>query len=140
MIWTLQIKLLSGRWAETDWEATIALDETSTLEALHRLIQQAVDFDNDHLYSFFVARTPRSRERMLCDEQEGIEPWKIPINSLFPLPKGRKLFYLFDYGDYWLFQVARSRLKPYEAESGAAYPKVIAEQGDKPSQYPTWDE
>jgi hypothetical protein len=32
MIWTLRIKLLSGRWAEKDWAATIACDASSTLE------------------------------------------------------------------------------------------------------------
>ena len=54
MIWTLKIKLLSGRWVEKDWEATIALDATSTLADLHPLIQQAVGFDNDHLYDFYM--------------------------------------------------------------------------------------
>jgi hypothetical protein len=44
MIWTLQIKLLAGRWAEKDWAATIALDASSTLEDLHDIIQQAVGF------------------------------------------------------------------------------------------------
>ena len=67
MIWTLQIKLLSGRWANKDWAATIALDASSTLDDLHHIIQQAVDFDNDHLYGFFVARTPWSRDRVRYD-------------------------------------------------------------------------
>ena len=67
MIWTLQIKLLSGRWAEKDWAATIALDASSTLEDLHHIIQQAVGFDNDHLYGFYVARTPWSRDRVRYD-------------------------------------------------------------------------
>jgi len=54
MIWTLKIKLLSGRWVEKDWEATIVLDASSTLADLHPLIQQAVGCDNDHLYGFYM--------------------------------------------------------------------------------------
>ncbi len=49
MIWTLQLKLVRGLYAEGPWEATIALDAASTLEDLHHIIQRAVDFDNDHL-------------------------------------------------------------------------------------------
>ena len=136
MIWTLQIKLLSGRWAEKDWSATIALDASSTLEDLHTIIQRAVDFDNDHLYSFFVARTPWSRDRVLYDEEYGHAPWEVTLESLFPLPKNRKLLYLFDYGDNWLFQVSRTRKKPFAAEPGEEYPRLISEGGEKPQQYP----
>jgi hypothetical protein len=139
MIWTLEIKLLSGAWAEKDWSATIALNASSTLEDLHAIIQQAVAFDNDHLYSFFVARTPRSRDRVLYDEEDGHAPWEVPLESLFPLPKHRKLFYLFDYGDSWLFQVSRTRKKPFAAEPGTEYPRLISESGEKPQQYPDPD-
>lgn len=136
MIWTLQIKLLSGRWAEKDWSATIALDASSTLEDLHTIIQQAVNFDDDHLYSFFVARTPRSRDRVRYDEEEDDVPWEVTLETLFPLPKDRKLFYLFDYGDSWIFQISRTRQKPFAAESGVEYPRLISESGEKPEQYP----
>ncbi len=47
--------------------ATVALDAASTLEDVHDVFQQAVEFDNDHLYDFFVARTPRSRHRVRYD-------------------------------------------------------------------------
>jgi hypothetical protein len=139
MIWTLEIKLLSGRWAEKDWSATIALDSSSTLEDLHFIIQQAVDFDNDHLYSFFVARTPRSWQRVRYDEEDGHAPWEVTLESLFPLPRDRKLFYLFDYGDSWLFQVSRTRKKPFAAKPGVEYPRLISESGGKPEQYPEPD-
>jgi len=139
MIWTLQIKLLSGRWAEKDWSATIALDASSTLEDLHTIIQRAVDFDNDHLYSFFVARTPWSRDRVLYDGEEDDAAWEVTVESLFPLPRDRKLFYLFDYGDNWIFQVGLTRKKPFAAKSGADYPCLISETGERPPQYPEPD-
>jgi len=137
MIWTLQIKLLSGRWADKDWAATIALDAASTLEDLHHIIQQAVGFDNDHLYGFFVARTPRGQVRIRYgDDEDGDRLLTTTLETLFPLPKARKLFYLFDYGDSWIFQISRTRNKPFEAEPGVDYPCLISEIGEQPQQYP----
>ncbi|WP_295584563.1 hypothetical protein [uncultured Lamprocystis sp.] len=136
MIWTLQIKLLAGRWASNDWAATIALNASSTLEDLHHIIQQAVDFDDDHLYGFFVARTPHSRDRVRYDDDEDEGPLSTTLEQLFPLPKDRKLFYRFDYGDDWIFQISRTRSKPFAAEPGIHYPRLIGQSGEKPSQYP----
>ena len=66
MIWTLKIKLLFGLYAEDSWEGTLEIDGASTLDDLHNAIQRAVDFDNDHLYEFYISRTERSRDRMKC--------------------------------------------------------------------------
>ena len=144
MIWTLQIKLLSGRWALEDWTATIALDASTTLEDLHGIIQQAVDFDNDHLYGFFVARTPLSRDRVRYEDEDryGRESdalYTTTLEDVFPLPKDRRLFYLFDYGDDWIFQISRTRKKPFPAEPGTDYPRLISEFGEKPPPYPDPD-
>jgi len=152
MIWTLKIKLLSGRWVEKDWEATIALDASSTLADLHHIIQQAVGFDNDHLYGFYVARTPWSRDRVRYngseqdgwydddeDEDEDDSASTTTLEGLFPLPADRRLFYLFDYGDNWIFQISRARNKPFEPEPGSEWPLLIGERGDKPPQYPEPD-
>jgi hypothetical protein len=144
MIWTLQIRLLSGRWADKPWAVTIALDASSTLEDLHHIIQQAADFDNDHLYGFYVARTPWSRDRVRYDDEDedGRESdalFTTTLEDLFPLPKDRRLFYLFDYGDYWIFQISQTRKKPFVAEPGIDYPCLIGESGEKPPQYPEPD-
>ncbi|NEX18800.1 plasmid pRiA4b ORF-3 family protein [Thiorhodococcus mannitoliphagus] len=132
MIWTLDIKLIRGRWATGDWSATIAIDAAATLDDLHLFIQRTLDFDNDHLSDFFVARTPTSAKRTRCRFDATLE-------DLFPLPKGHKLFYLFDYGDNWLFQIGRTRKKPFEPEPDSEYLRLISEQGEKPRQYPAFD-
>jgi hypothetical protein len=139
MIWTLNIKLIQGLYAKGPWEAAVELDADCTLDELHHIIQQAVEFDDDHLYEFFVARTPRSRDRIRFDEENG-ELYARTIASLFPLPPDRRLYYLFDYGDNWIFQVSRARAKPFVPEAEAEYPRLISERGDKPPQYPDWDE
>ncbi len=55
-----------------------------------------------------------------------------------PLPgaSGKKEFlFLFDYGDEWHFGVKLVRLSP-AVEPGARYPRVVAQQGEAPPQYP----
>ena len=69
MIWTFKIELLFGAYAENKWEATVEIDSTSTLEDLHFTIQDVVEFDNDHLYEFYISRTERSRDRVRFDDE-----------------------------------------------------------------------
>ena len=147
MIWTLSIKLIAGRWAIDDWSATVEVEASSTLADLHELILEAADFDDDHLYEFYIARTHRSRERIrFGDDDEDFgdrlkgTPWETAIEGLFPMPKNMKLFYLFDYGDHWVFQVSRTRKKPFEPKPNVDYPRIISESGDKPEQYPAMDD
>ena len=59
---------------------------------------------------------------------------------MFAAATGKKVFYMFDYGDSWLFQLTKSRKKPHAAEAGITYPRVVSEEGTKPDQYPDWDE
>jgi len=139
MIWTLKIKLVTGAFAREDWEGTIQIEANATLEDLHFAIQDAVDFENDHLYEFFIARTPYSRDKTRFDD-ENEELYTRTIESLFPLPKDRRVYYYFDYGDSWIFQVSRTRAKPFPPEPGVDYPQLMDEQGVRPDQYPDFDE
>lgn len=139
MIWAFKIKLLFGAYAEGDWEAIVEIDSTSTLEDLHLAIQDAVGFDNDHLYEFYISKTEMSRDRIRFDDENG-KIYSTTIESLYPLEKGKKLYYLFDYGDNWLFRITRTRKSPQKPEQGIKYPIIVDEKGSKPEQYPAWEE
>jgi hypothetical protein len=139
MIYALRIKLIFGLYIEDEWEGILEIDSSSTLNDLHEAIQNAVEFYNDHLYEFYVSRTERSRERTRFDDENG-EIYTQTIEGIFPLGKDRKLFYMFDYGDNWIFQVSLGRRKPHLPTPGVKYPRFINEVGKKPEQYPNWDE
>lgn len=139
MIYTLKIKLVFGLYAEDRWEGILEIDSSSTLDELHEAIQNVVKFDNDHLYEFYISRTERSRERIRFDDENG-EIYTKTMGNIFPLDKNKKLFYMFDYGDSWLFQVSLSRKKSFPEEPGIKYPRLVNELGKKPEQYPNWDE
>ncbi len=139
MIWTFKIKLAFGLYAEEECERIIEIDSSSTLEDLHLVIQDSVKFENDHLYEFYISRTERSRDRIRFDDENG-EIYDLTLKDLYPLDKGKKLFYLFDYGDHWLFNISKTRKKPHQQEQGIQYPRIIDKTGKNPEQYPEWEE
>ena len=49
-----------------------------------------------------------------------------------------KLFYWFDFGDDWKFQITLRKLKA--PKPGNQYPRVISEIGPKPQQYALGEE
>jgi hypothetical protein len=143
MIYTLTIDCVDGLYLADECVRVIEIDERASLADLHYAIQKAVDFDNDHLYEFYVGRHPRNRKITFADPTD-TEGWdkalsKVILNQVYPLPEGLKLYYLFDFGDCWRFQIKKSR-KIKAQESGVSYPRVIERQGPNPVQYPTYEE
>ncbi|HMA32902.1 MAG TPA: plasmid pRiA4b ORF-3 family protein [Chloroflexia bacterium] len=143
---------------------TIEVQAEQTLDDLHLAIQEALCWDNDHLYSFYLTgKRDDSRYEIACMEQEfptlgpqllaavlGLPPAEdafappaplltseAVIGALGLVPK-HKFLYLFDYGDDHEFEIEVVSIAPQAAPG--AYPRVVAAQGDAPAQYPTWDE
>lgn len=140
MIITLKLEGAFGSFDEESdiWYRMIEIESNSNLETLHHCIQNAVDFENDHMYEFFIANSIRSSvKKRFDDENEGL--WEYSVGDLFPLPNHKKLFYLFDYGDSWYFRITKSRKKSKQKEAGLNYPRVVDEVGKNPEQYPDYD-
>lgn len=142
MIFTLVIQCVRGRYFRTPFVRTVELPVDMTLGELHYTIQQLTGFDNDHLFTFFIARSDRGKRTCLIETDgwddgpdEGCE---LPLQSIFPLPKRMKLYYLFDFGDDWIFQIGKKG-QPKPANPRAKYPRVIAKTGRKPVQYPRYE-
>jgi len=142
MIWTFKIKLASTPFTDLPWAADIEIDSSATLEDLHLAIQDAVEFDNDHLYEFYISKTESSYRpsAIRFDEGDGFDYATVALENLYPLESGKNLYYLFDYGDNWLFKISKSRKKPQEPQPGIRYPRRIGEMGVRPEQYPDFDE
>lgn len=139
MIETLKIKLIGGMHAHEQWGCTLEVAHDYNFWDLHQTILNAVGFDNDHMFEFRIARSYYSENalRITCDDNELDE--KI-IDALLSKQKGTQLFYMFDYGDSWLFQINKSRKKPFTEIPNRLYPRVLLESGVKPEQYPSWDD
>ena len=139
MIWILKAELLFGAYAEEAWTGTIEIDSSSTLEDLHLALQDALTFENDHMYEFYVSKTRRTHNRLRYNDENELV-YNVTLEELYPLEKGNKFFYLFDYGDRWTFRITKSRKKAQEPLQGIEYPRLIEEVGVKPEQYPSWEE
>jgi len=128
-IYTLKISFAYGD-KEYPWSRTIEVREDFTLNQLHNYIQRIIDFDNDHLYEFYIGKTPRNRASII--------PLKTKLNEIFPIT-GFKLFYLFDFGDNWLFKIMKSRKKKV-AYPNSLLPLLVETIGENPEQYEEWEE
>ena len=115
---------------EQPWSRTIEVKEDFTLVRLHEYIQDIVKFDDDHLYEFYIGKNPRNRASSV--------PKKTQLNEIYPL-KGYKLYYLFDFGDSWLFEIKKSRKKKTENKE-IKYPLIIESTGINPEQYPEYED
>ncbi|TFH88880.1 IS1096 element passenger TnpR family protein [Vibrio ouci] len=131
---SIKVSLVSGLYAYEDWSCEIELSQNTSLRELNEIILNAVGFDNDHFSQFFISRREFGSSRESFDDRT--YSLDTELYGLFPLPKGKKLFYWFDFGDDWKFQVSKSRSKPKPFVDGAEYPKVVKEVGVKPEQYP----
>ncbi|MCL2814581.1 MAG: plasmid pRiA4b ORF-3 family protein [Oscillospiraceae bacterium] len=108
-----------------------------TFEDLHLAIQKAFEFDNDHLYSFYLdgkrhssyeisapysERPPFTDEVRLGDER---------------LTNRQRILYLFDYGDCWEFDIVLDVKN--ETDLKLKNPEIIKSVGESPEQYPDLD-
>lgn len=111
----------------------IQLSHLHTLLDLHDAIQDAFDFDDDHLYSFFMDAKRYSRNAFQspnCGEGPYVDEVRIGELELY---EGQRILYLFDYGDSWEFNVLLEKIDtdcPLPLN-----PKITETKGKAPEQY-----
>ncbi len=121
---------------------TIAVAQDQTLEQLHEALRMAFGWADAHLYSFWPSG------EFWDDGEEYTAPFEVEergpnarsanvaIGEL-DLRKGKKIAYLFDYGDEW--RVALEVVDSWEIEDGA-YPMLVEAEGSPPQQYEAHEE
>ena len=126
------------------WKGTwrkIELKATDTLEGLHEAIQDAIGWDNDHLYSFFMDNKFNSRDfdaEYTCPfEPEGRKTVDKAKVGMFGFKKGQKFAYLFDFGDGHRFEV--DVIDFGTVDKNKDYPIILDSKGKAPEQYPDYE-
>ena len=138
-IYTLTIKCIDGAYWTDEFSWVVEVPVDMTLQQLHTHIQDQTLFEDDHLAAFFTARDMYARKRdWLIDPDEGTG-WRRTLSTIYPLDTGQRLFYLFDFGDNWLFSIGK-RAKPKPLKTDEHYPNVIKQSGSIPEQYPDFDD
>ena len=142
----LVIRCVAGIGLTQPFRRVVELSSMATLADLHALIQELSGFDDDHLSTFYLANTLMGQRLWLVDPDTmesdpgvlGDSPlWSMRLDQIFPLPKHKKLYYWFDFGDDWIFEI-RKQGKERAATEGGGAPRLIEAEGPKPQQYPNW--
>ena len=124
----------------------LELPSDASLEDLAAAIVGAFGFDLDHAFGFYSSLGHRyhdaeERYELFADlgqADEGVRGVRrTKLGAAFPAP-GKKMLFLFDYGDEWLFTVELIGLGRKEPK--VAYPRVLKRVGEAPPQYPDLEE
>lgn len=121
---------------------TIAIRSEQTLEDLHLAIQDELDWDDDHLYTFFVTGRKYNDPYEFAnpsDPEAEFYTTEAVIGYLGLLLK-HTFVYLFDYGDMHLFSIEVVGIRPHSDDGDDDYPRVIDSKGNAPTQYPMLDD
>ncbi len=124
----------------------IEIASSASLYDLARAIVVSFKFDLDHAFGFYSGKTPgtmfRSKPKYelfadIGEETDAQSVEQTTVATAFPRPR-RRMTFLFDYGDQWLFQVTLTGTG--KQMPGTRYPKVLASPGKAPKQYPNPDD
>ena len=100
---------------------------STTLEMVHEIIQQSMEWVNYHLHEFHVKDMLIGDPEQLCGwgmdrDDEVIDEAEITLVEL-KLREGAKFEYVYDFGDYWQHEILLE--KKLERERGTEYPVCI---------------
>jgi hypothetical protein len=114
----------------------IAINTKQDLDSLSSIILDAVDFDDDHLYQFLYQNRygfnqPINHPFM----DDGPYTSDVRVGDV-PLRVGQTMIYVFDFGDWWAFDVTLEQIKPDEGNKG---PRILETHGKPPEQYRSWE-
>ena len=118
---------------------TIAIEGKSALDDLHLSIQDAFNFDNDHLYEFDLKNESSNYNDSYYSPDDENGPYatdKFIYQCNFFI--GMKFLYIFDYGDKWKFKLLVKDIRP-KLTTEKGFPYIISNQGNSPDQYPDFD-
>lgn len=145
-VYGLEVRLesLGPRRFDSTISRTIEIEGTDSLYDLHLEIQKSFDWDNDHLFSFFMSNRIWDKqneysanplgEHMPSSFGDISKPaGETEIGDL-SLKKGSAFKYLFDYGDEIVHNIAVVEIYRNE-DPDAVFPKLIQSIGEAPSQY-----
>ncbi len=122
-----KVSVLPGVWRK------IQLSHLHTLLDLHKAIHDAFNFDDDHLYSFFMDARRYSKNAYESPFSEnGLYVDEVNIGKL-ELYEGQRILYLFDYGDSWEFDIVLEKIE--NSSPLPVNPKIIEKKDEAPEQY-----
>jgi hypothetical protein len=119
----------------------VEIESEASLRALAEAIVASYDFDFDHAFGFYdrfgdAWSAAKEKYELFADMEGGdSEAGSVEhtaVGAAFPAV-GKKLMFLFDYGDEWRFTI--EFVKPGEKRPSTRYPRLLVASGEAPVQY-----
>jgi hypothetical protein len=132
------IYVFQVNFRSTEISRTIALRGNATLHDLHLFIQDVFDFDNDHLYGFFLDNKPYSHNDAYfspADDQGVSASEKEIFTCNFFI--GIQFLYIFDFGDDLRFKLKVEKIRG-KLDTENEFPYLLSQKGKSPKQYPDY--
>ena len=127
------------------YEAVIVISGSINLYGLAEHIIDTIGFDFDHPFGFYDNRrnpyASKERYTLFADMEDVEDDGEPGVNRTFieeVFQKGKRMLFLFDYGDDWRFDLTCTNVEP--AESKRKIRKSLSEVGRAPVQYPDFEE
>jgi hypothetical protein len=126
-------------WRPSVWRV-VELVGDQALEDLHLAIQEAFDWDNDHLYAFYLSGRQEPLTEVAAPIMEGTQAPTTDQVTLadLDLRTGQRFLYVFDFGDNLHHEI--EILDVFPAPAHGKFPRLVESHGAAPPQYPHWDE
>lgn len=137
---TLRVSLDSKTYRDVE------ISGEASLYKLAEVINNVFGFDFDHAFGFYdnLKNPYRSKTKyelftdMGEDPTEGARSVKKSKAADVFERDGKRMCFLFDYGDEWLFEIKRTGSRAQEAPK--AFWKMIKSEGEAPEQYPAYED
>jgi hypothetical protein len=100
----------------------VSVPEDYTLDQLHRIFQLLFGWLDYHLYEFRIADRRFEAPDEEAEEEDSTATYLYALN----LEAGSRFEYLYDFGDYWVHDVALEKVVPIGPEPEDPYPAVLA--------------
>ncbi len=114
----------------------IEISGKSTLDTLSNAILSAYDFSRDHLYFFSMKEKVNPDECYFHPMADcGTSADQVRLDTL-KLKAGKELFYLYDFGDEWLFVITVEKI----VESNIAQLPQVVDGSGTLEQYPDYED
>jgi len=149
-VYELKVLLVRMRNEEIEGEVsrTFQMKGNFSLYDLHLFIQQAFNWDNDHMFSFYFGGELYDRDNEYSGTPDGEhiiprmgKPNKPAVTTQIrdlELSKNSKILYLFDYGDELVHNIEVNSIQLITA-GDIKLPSLINEIGVSPSQYEEYE-
>ena len=125
-------------WKKDVWRMVV-LSAENTMDSLHKMIIKSYEFDDDHLYSFFMDGKKWSKHCIVSPYDDTGDPQATEIQiGAVGFTVNQCFLYLFDYGNEWLFTVEVSDIESRIQDLDMPY--VESGSGAAPRQYSDYDD